>query len=130
VLEDRVTGDARTVRLLVTSPRGAPNVYLDIHAPGEISAATLDGKSLELSSWPAGERARFRLAYHAVPVEGIEVGLTFPAAGPVKIRIEDRSNGLPPIPGTAIAPRPAGMMPAPYEMADPTVVSSSLVLAQ
>lgn len=128
VLEDGVTGDLRTLRLRVTSARGAPNVYLDVQAPGEITAAILDGKPLDLGSWPAEERDRFRMAYHAVPPEGIEVKLAFPSTGPASIRVEDRSNGLPEIPGMTIEPRPADTMPAPYEMADPTIVSRSFHL--
>jgi hypothetical protein len=128
VIEDLVSGDQRTLRFRLTSPRGAPNVYLDVKAPGTIEA-TLDGKPLDLTLVPNDLRARLRLVYHAVPAEGIDVGLTFPAAGPVSIRVEDRSNGLPKIPGVVIAPRPDDTMPAPFEMADPTIVTHSIILA-
>jgi hypothetical protein len=131
VLDDRTADGVRTLRLRATSPRGAPNLYLDVRAPGEVTSATLDGKPLDLSYWPADRRTQFRVAYHAIPPEGIEVGLTFPAAaeGPVSIRVEDRSNGLPEPPGMAIAPRPPDTMPAAYEMADPSIVSRAQQVA-
>jgi hypothetical protein len=128
VLEDAAPANLRSLRLRLTSPRGASNLYLDIRAAGDVVAATLDGKPLDLSAWPADGRARFRLAYHALPTEGIEVGLTVAAAGPISIRVEDRSNGLPTIPGMTIAPRPADTMPAPFELADPTIVARSLII--
>jgi hypothetical protein len=128
VLEDAVRGGQRTLRLRARSTRGAPNLYLDVQAPGPVAAAALDGKPLDLGAWPAALRARFRLAYHAVPPAGVEVGLTFPAGGPVGIRVEDRSNGLPALPGPSLAPRPADTMPAPFEMADPTIVTRSVVV--
>ncbi len=126
VLEDATAGGQRTLRLRATSPRGAPNLYLDLTAPGDITAATLDGSPLDLGAWPPGQRARFRVAYHAVPAEGVVVGLTFSGAGPVAVHIEDRSNGLPSVPGVASPPRPADTMPAPFELADPTVVTRTL----
>jgi hypothetical protein len=126
MLEDRREGGMRTLRLRARSPRGAPNLYLDVRAPGAVATAALDGKALDLSHWPADRRARFRLAYHAVPPEGIEVALTYAGDGPVEIRVEDRSNGLPAVPGITVAPRPSDTMPAAYEMADPTIVSRSL----
>jgi hypothetical protein len=46
----------------------------------------------------------------------------------VRVRVEDRSNGLPALPGVAYAPRPGDTMPAPFELADPTVVSRTVVL--
>jgi hypothetical protein len=126
VLEHRSAGGLRTLRLRATSPRGAPNLYLDVRTPGAVAAAWLDGKELDLSHWPADRRARFRLAYHAVPPEGIEIALTYAGDGPVEVRVEDRSNGLPAVPGVTDAPRPPDTMPAAYEMADPTIVARSL----
>jgi hypothetical protein len=58
--------------------------------------------------------------------QGIEVAVTYVGDGPITIRVEDRSNGLPVIPGMTIAPRPADSMPAAYEMADPTIVTRSV----
>jgi hypothetical protein len=126
VLENSASGGLRTLQLRATSPRGAPNLYLDIQAPGDVATAALDGKPLDLSYWPTEQRARFRVAYHAVPLEGIEVALTYLGDGPVTVRVEDRSNGLPVIPGMTIAPRASDTMPAAYEMADPTIVTRSV----
>ena len=127
--EIRTDDGRRELFLRATSPRGAPNLYLDVTAPGEIAGVALDGAPLDLSAWPAGQRDRFRLAYHAVPAEGVWVGLTFAAPGPVRVRLEDRSNGLPELPGGAAAPRPRDAMPAPFELADPTVVIRTLVFS-
>jgi hypothetical protein len=50
------------------------------------------------------------------------------ARGPVRIHAEDRSNGLPFIPELVLAQRPADTMPAPFEMADPTIITRSVIL--
>ncbi len=128
VLEDTVASERRTLRLRATSPRGAPNLNLDIQARGGIEAA-LDGKPLDLSTVPADQRTRLRIAYHAVPAEGIGLGVTIAALGPVHVRLEDRSNELPVMPGMTISARPADMMQAPFEMADPTIVTRSMGLS-
>jgi hypothetical protein len=128
VLSDTTAGDRRTLRLRATSPRGAPNFYLEIRA-ADLLAATLDGKPLDVGLLPPEQRARFRLAYYALPPEGIELGLTVPAAGSVTVRAEDRSHGLPPVPGLTIAPRPPDTMMAPFDGADPTIVSRTFTLA-
>jgi hypothetical protein len=129
VLDDSVIGTERTVRLRATSPRGASNLYVDVQAPGDITSAKLDGRPLDRINIPGDQRTRLRLAYHAIPTEGIQLELTLSASGPLRVQLEDRSNGLPDIPGIASVPRPAEEMMAPFEMADPTVVMRSLVLS-
>jgi hypothetical protein len=109
VLDDRLVGEQRALRLHVRSPRGAPNMYLDIQASGQIEAA-LDRKPLDLHAIPADQRARLRLTYHAIPAEGFELDLTVADGGLVNVRLEDCSNGLPSIPGLTVSPRPAQTM--------------------
>jgi hypothetical protein len=129
VLDDSVIGAERTVRMRATSPRGATILYVDLQAPGDITGAKLDGRPLDRINLPGDQRTRLRLAYHAIPTEGIQIELTPSASGPLRVQLEDRSNGLPNVPGIASVPRPADEMMAPFEMADPTVVTRSLVLS-
>jgi hypothetical protein len=128
VLEDRATDGQRALRFHLSSPRGAANLYVDVQAPGSVVAADIEGKPLDLSAWPAQQRARFRLVYHGLRSEGVDLGLTLAEAGPVSVSLEDRSNGLPDVAGLTITPRPPDTMPAPFEMSDPTIVRRSVVL--
>jgi hypothetical protein len=61
-------------------------------------------------------------------VHGFQLDVTISGGGPVHVRVEDRSNGLTTIPGVEITRRPPDTMLAPFEMADPTVVTASFVL--
>jgi len=44
VLEDTTSDGVRTVRMLVTSPRGASMVHVDLNLPGDLVAATVEGR--------------------------------------------------------------------------------------
>jgi hypothetical protein len=61
-----------------------------------------------------------------VPIDGFEMAISAQSAAPLQILATDYSNGLPDLPG--IPPRPADTMPAPYDFADPTIVTRSLTV--
>jgi hypothetical protein len=125
LVANSVTSDARTLRLRITSPRQAKALSVD--APeNEISEAWVDDRKLGMpadSRWNKGGTWRF--AYVNLPIEGIELRLRARGTGPVKLIVVDRSMGLPDVPGTIFAPRPADLMP--QGTGDQTLVRRSFV---
>lgn len=119
-----LTGDTagpagRTMQLHLTSPRGAPNVQLGVTSTGGISRLTVAGRGVDLGGTA---RTQLTLQYYGLPAEGVDLTLVVGGQGPVTVAVEERSNGLPSVPGMSIQPRPASTMPAPFENADPTIV--------
>ena len=45
------------------------------------------------------------------PASGATVSLTLKGSGPLTVAVVERSFGLPELPGRAITPRPASLMP-------------------
>jgi hypothetical protein len=104
LLEDRTTAGVRSLRLRLTSPRGARKLFLEL-PDAEPLAVSVDGK-------PAINLPEngLRLWYHGLRPEGVDVALRLRAPGPLTLRLEDRSDGLPAIPGFP-APRPPELTP-------------------
>ncbi len=135
VLEDTIADGLRTLRLRLSSPRGAYAAHMDLQLPGDLIAATLSGQSVVVATGPtndnyvipAGTR-RFPLMVHNLPVEGLEIILVVRATGRIGVALQDFSNGLPDVPGMTITPRPPAYMPAPYDFRDPTVVRTAFEL--
>ena len=125
LVENSVTGDTRTLRLHITSPRHARAI--SVQAPeNEILEATVDDRKLGLpadSRWNKGGKWQF--AYVNLPIEGIELRLQSKGTGPVRLVVVDRSVGLPDVPGKTFAPRPADSIP--QHSGDQTLVRRSFV---
>jgi hypothetical protein len=119
LLEDRTEGDARLLRLRVTSPRGAEIVSLYPDAKTEVVGAAVNGKKVDLARGP------WSLQYYALPPQGAEVALAVKANGPVAIRVTDRSYGLPQVPGVTLKPRPDYMILPPGSTSDMTMVGKA-----
>lgn len=104
VLDERVAGNERTVRLLVQSAREAP--VISLYADQPVEHATVAGHPLAEAEeeLPAGPW-RFGVDLHAPPTAGAEVTLRLPAAQEVQVRVVDHSYGLTGLPG--FTPRPA-----------------------
>jgi hypothetical protein len=120
LLESSMKQDVRTIRLRITSPRQSPVMTANIYTGAEMTAATVNGKSLPIKS-----SDRLEFTYYALPKEGIELVLAVKSSDPVKIRLTDRSYGLPTVTGQAINPRPAYLIPSPFIYSDTTVVSKA-----
>jgi hypothetical protein len=110
---DAVAGDLRTLALRLASPRGATEMHVRIDAPGEITAATLDGRELDLSEYEWAADGLLRFSYVGIPEDGFELTLAVRSTEPVTITVQDSDTNFPEIPGMTIEPRPADMMPAP-----------------
>ena len=125
VLENAVAGTTRRVRLEITTPPTVLDGQIILEPAGAIADVTLNGEPLELGgpTRPLAQINRFGqtgtlLLEFAVPAD---------AAAAVTLR--DRAYGLPQIEGLDIAPRPATMIPAPFNTsADSTVVVQTIPL--
>jgi hypothetical protein len=128
---DALSNGVRTLGVQVASPRHAEDASVQVEAQGEIVAATVDGKPFDLSLLPESAPHRLQFTYYALPEKGFELQLSIRSAAPVRITVQDVSNGLPTIPGMTIQPRPAYLMPALIPTwRDPTMVSKSFMFAR
>ena len=100
------SGATRTLRLHLSSPRGAWRAAL-LPGPGvEILALGVNGKPPQ----KVGDEA---FAYTALPPEGVDLTVKVRAEEPVRLTVLDKTNGLPRIPGVTLPKRPESVMPAP-----------------
>jgi hypothetical protein len=126
VVEDKTDGDARTVRLRLSSPRRA--AALIFYTNAGLRRAELDGKTL-LEGAPGGERNGLRVSFSAPPPEGLELRLVTRAGAPLRLVVEDLSYGLPEIAGESFRARPDDEMPVPApRTSDTTVVRKTFDL--
>jgi hypothetical protein len=130
LISDTLSGRIRTMRVQVASPRHAAYATVVVEAQGEIVEARLSGQPFDLSGLSQSAHQRLEFSYYGLPDKGFELMLRIASAAPVKITVQDLSNGLPSIPGMTIRPRPADLMPAPRDWLDPTVVVKSFTFAR
>jgi hypothetical protein len=127
VLADNTSDTVRTVRLRITSPRGAPvmSVYLD--SVKNLHGLWVNGKRVEIEAPPAGSprMGYWKIYYHNVLSEGIELTLELNAGEPLKMRVVDQSYKLPDLAASILGSRPDGIIPAPVVYNDATLVSKS-----
>lgn len=99
----------RSFSVRISSPRHARKIF--ISAPEtEVLEASVNGRLLEKAeSSGVSPKGRWSLDYSNVPETGIELKLRVKDTGPVKLRVVDRSAGLPAVPGRVFAPRSAEM---------------------
>lgn len=128
VLEDGREGDARQLRLRIASPRDANGLAVYVDSKAEVVAALVDGKSAVGESPAARARAHsWGLVYTGLSHEGFELTLSFKSNEPLKLRVVDRSAGLPQVPGASYRPRPEYIIPAPHPLNDSTLVAKTFV---
>ncbi len=112
----------QTVRLRLSSPRGADAIALDLRVPGAITRARVEGQELPMTA--SVRRGALQLPYVGLPRRGIDLTVTTRASGMARVTLRDYSQGLPP--GAGAPARPRDTMPAAISFrADPTVVSRS-----
>jgi hypothetical protein len=126
-LDDTVESGKRTLHLRIASSRGTPNAAVSVQAPGEIVAASVDGKEIERNGVPSNFRDQLAFSYAGVPEKGFELSLTVDSPEPVEVTVEDISEGLPEVPGLEVEPREPWMMPLQTQAMDPIRVKKSFV---
>lgn len=124
VLDDTTTDGVRTVRMLLTSPRGAPTAHADLKLPGDLVAATVGGEAIKLDAGTS--QRRLPLAVYNIGDEGFELSVSVRSTGAITGTLTDFSNGLPEISGMTVRDRPNEYMPAPFDFRDPTAVTTQV----
>jgi hypothetical protein len=65
-----------------------------------------------------GESECFLRAYNLFGDDGLELSIELEGEGPLRIELEERSYGLPEVPGDPLMPRPADTMAKPFRYSD------------
>jgi len=102
VESDTRSGDTRTLTLRLQPQRQVRLVTLHVTSATPVETATVEGRSVATPTDKA-----WGFVFHAPPPAGVEVTLTVRAAGQVRFRAMDGSDGLSDLPG--FRARPAGV---------------------
>ncbi len=106
VLEDRVEGVSRTLRLRISSPRGGRHFVVQCTGEG-ITSAAIEGRPLVLR---AGNGKGFAFAFMNPGREGFDLSMKARAAAvPVIVKVRESNPGLPDLPGFSVPPPPPGV---------------------
>jgi len=124
VLDDTTANGVRTVRLLLTSPRGAPTAHVDLKLPGDLGAATVGGEVIKVDA--SASQQRLPLAGYNLGGDGIELSVSVASTPAITGTLTDFSNGLPEISGMTVTDRPDAYMPALFDFRDPTAVTTTI----
>ncbi|HEX8719945.1 MAG TPA: M20/M25/M40 family metallo-hydrolase [Pyrinomonadaceae bacterium] len=126
LLADGAENGVRRLRLRITPKGGAGVLVISADPKTEVVGAALNGKAIKAGG-PEGRvgPGRWGAVYYAPPAEGAELSLDVKGSGPVKLRVDARSYGLPRVEGAAFRPRPDYLVPAPTPYSDVTIVSKS-----
>lgn len=106
ILADTRHGPNRILRLRCT-PGGEPREIRLESDTGRVLAATVEGQNLVAPDAPPDEG--FYLRFLCPPAAGFELTVTLEGTGTWPVVVEERSPGLPPIPGLRYSPRPPGV---------------------
>jgi len=121
VISNEKNNETTTLRLRLTSPRGANAISIFFEPDAEIVKASINNKSV-LSRLAAKARQGWYVVYYALPPEGAVLTLeTRSAKKPLSARVIDLSYGLPTL--TAPSKRPDYFIPSMYFVSDATLVS-------
>ncbi len=113
VLSDEAVQGMRTVRLRVSSARGAPVVSLVVESVVGPLSAWLDGQPVSHRDTTIldGTPVRWSFDYYAAPRRGYVITLRFAAGAKARLRVVDFSYGLPVELAGRYAARPNGVLP-------------------
>jgi hypothetical protein len=132
LLEERKTEAGRSLKLSVSSPRGAPVVLVYLAPETEVRSASVNGKPVDFSSAAASKgrsslvgKQPWGVQYWLPPNETLELTVEVGAAQPIKVTAVDKSLGLPEVGGNAVKARLSGLMQAPAPFNDAAMVSKS-----
>lgn len=130
VLDDSTKDGVRTLRLRVTSPRQAPalSIYWKQELKADVTA--VNGKRVSEAKPDAARSSEGyrRISYSGLSNEGFELSLEIKSSGPVELKVDDWSYGLPEIPNYSYKSRPDYIVASPLLFSDCTVVTKTVKL--
>ncbi|HEX8174595.1 MAG TPA: M28 family metallopeptidase [Pyrinomonadaceae bacterium] len=129
LLSDSTSNGLRTLRLHIASPRQAPYLSVYVEPELEVFGATVNGqqlRELNASTNKPGDK-EWALFYYGAPANGIELICQVKTAKPIKLRVVDRSYGLPETLSASFKPRPNYLMPLIMPNNGTTLVGKSFV---
>ncbi|WP_097326667.1 M28 family peptidase [Paractinoplanes atraurantiacus] len=106
---DTRSGDQRVIKLRLEPQRQARLVTLHVGADTPVVSAAVEGRPVPIDKPASDGPWGFGFVFHAPPTEGgVEVTMTVRAAGPIKFRAMDGSDGLTALPGFQTRPAEVG----------------------
>ncbi len=108
--DDVSIGTERTLRFLITSPRHARVLWVEVRN-AKVLGAAVNGKQAGTSAAP--DQTNWGLVYTNVPERGFLLDLTVEGGANPEVRLVDQSDGLPPISDRPLPSRPHHLMPSP-----------------
>jgi hypothetical protein len=125
VLEDSAAQGERTLRLLLTSSRGAREAGVIVTEAAKLKSAKVDGEPVPLGE--ESQRGAFlTVGSSTMQPEGVEVVLVLGETRPLDWHIYDLSPGLPPSGEALLRARPASAVP--FQSGDTTLVERKVRL--
>lgn len=106
VMSDTTVGSTRTVKMSLTSPRQADNLWYTISTKGQLQTLTVNGQKPPITpsdSWT--------VIGYGVPEGGYTVEFTTPPGNPISVEVTDQTTGFPDDPALGLPPRPDWTMP-------------------
>lgn len=127
LLDDRLSGDVRTLRFQVSSPRRASGIHLYATEDMQVLSATVAGQRMDPKEDRRPIEGYWRLDLWDPPQEGFEVTLEAAISGQagVQILVVDHSWGLTDLPGVTYSPPPAYIMGSASKYNDSVLVSQT-----
>lgn len=109
VLADSSNGGKRTLRLRLTSPRGARVGMVMVPTGANLESLRIGGQAVEVGPRPPGmpDQSWRPFTITGLPSQGVELEAVLGAAGPFDWYVADRSDGLPPSARALLDARPA-----------------------
>ncbi|HYN88531.1 MAG TPA: hypothetical protein VER55_08365, partial [Ardenticatenaceae bacterium] len=128
LLDTRIRGGVRTLRLRITAPVDA--TFFDLIVPDKslVKGASVNGRPVPDGLSGNGASAPWSLRYWNPPADGVEVALDIDGAEAVTLAATVATRGLPSVPGTSSTPRPPEMMASNLQE-ERTLVSKSFTFA-
>lgn len=125
VLTDSTKDSIRTLKLRITSPRGAPVIAVYLDSVKNLQRLWVNGKRIEVEA-PASQRTgSWSINYFNAASEGIELTVELSSAESLKIRVVDQSYNLPDLAESTLGKRPDAIIPSAVIYNGATVVSKS-----
>jgi hypothetical protein len=127
LLADEKTGEVRTSRWRLTSPRNATGLAIFLEQGTDVLEAFVNGKAVPQESvkTEATKPRRWALYHNGLPPEGIELTLKTKVAQILRFKLVDRTYELPPPAEAPWTPRPDYFIPSIYFFCDSTLVAKT-----